>query len=320
MMLRFHLTQSSIEVSPIKNEFKSYFTMKDMKKKILNKFYNIEVLQTLFVFGFLIFMVACSPMGGHVNEDKSDNHYYNLFHTKIIFGSMGNCWNIGCEDIYGADVSSFEPLNGVYAVDNENVYYREKRIKHEIPRYFSLLGYSFAIGKRGVYCEGKRITKNSPNSFSVLKVNHEDQVYRFGIGEKHVYDNFCRKISDEPKAFYYVGQYYFADSKYLYNHVGWIIDDINPKTFRLLKDKSGEVSIYALDKENIYSMVGKNKIVANADYDTFEVICTGSDYPELAKDKNHVYGYERIIEGLNPNDYNYPETCEKYKGKSHIDW
>jgi len=128
-----------------------------------------------------------------------------------------------------------------------------------------------------------------------------------GKDKNHVYHE--NKIIDkcDPKTFEYLGNYFFRDKNSIYffgfynSPEDWLIDSINTKRFRIIKDywaTDGEYLLNGyrklkLDDLNTFTPLNKNwgktktkiiyetKVLENVDYDSFEPIDLYS-----GKDKN----------------------------------
>lgn len=66
---------------------------------------------------------ACSPLGEPVDEEISDNFYYDKDRTDIIYSSMGNWFELG-ETALNAHSESFEVLNAHLGKDKHQAYYK----------------------------------------------------------------------------------------------------------------------------------------------------------------------------------------------------
>lgn len=73
---------------------------------------------------------ACSPLGDSVDEEKSDNHYYNKKKTDIRYSPMGNWFELGNSPMH-ADVESFEVLTRFISRDKNRAYFKEDAIDSE---------------------------------------------------------------------------------------------------------------------------------------------------------------------------------------------
>lgn len=67
---------------------------------------------------------SCSPLGEPVNEEKSNNHYYNKKKSDIHYSPMGNWFELGNSPM-NADVGSFEVLTRFLGKDENRIYFME---------------------------------------------------------------------------------------------------------------------------------------------------------------------------------------------------
>ncbi len=261
----------------------------------------------------LLCTVGCTITGPAIDTSVSNYHYYNLTRTGVIYSLKANCFELGCPEIKEVDISTFKPLNDIYAVDKSNVYFRLHIIPNASPNSFKLAGGSYAIGKNNVYWYGKVIPFIKPQSFSVgtFKVDNYDVYY--GIDEAAIY---CgdQIISKEPLLFHKLEYNYYKDSKNIYHMPSCDTLHADPKTFQFLNKKDGASSVYAKDSKNVYYMFLQREVIEGADPDTFEVLCTKIGPPHYAKDKNSVYGmkFGKLIrfEGADPNTFEFSESCQ----------
>lgn len=264
----------------------------------------------------LVCASGCGPSGPKIDPRVSDNHYYNLFRTKVIFGRAGNCFELGCWTIEGADAHTFRPLNGRYAVDKNRVYYERRAIAGERPESFRLSAGPYAVGTRGVYWFGEIIPVEDPESFHAVEFNRGDLREFYGVDSSGVY---CRdrKISNRPNSFRGLDLAgYFSDTGNVYYIAGGVCETLgaDPGTFEFLKKTDNVRSVYAKDSMHVYGVfVGplKNQVIEGADVETFEVLCAGIGPPHYARDKHHVYDFGRIVEGADPASFPVAEKCEK---------
>jgi hypothetical protein len=253
-----------------------------------------------------LFLWSCAPLGGPVDRARSNNHYFNATHTAVIWGRTGNCVELGCVEIKGADAKTFKVMNSSYAKDARSVFYEAQVIEGENPDQFRAVG-PYAIGANGVYWRGTLIDVKDATSFSVYQVNN---LY-YGKDKFAVY---CEngKISDDPihfkpldRAGYLVDQndVYFMDGVCRPLHA-------DPGTFRFLFKKDGSESVYAKDAHRVYVVSVYHRQIPEADAKTFTVLCTGSGPPHYALDKRHVYNFGNIVANASPDTFVFPDSCK----------
>ena len=71
---------------------------------------------------------ACSPLGEPVDEEKSNNHYYNNSKSKIQYSPNGNWFEIQ-NTTMKADVESFQVFNRKLSRDKENLFFEAYKVK-----------------------------------------------------------------------------------------------------------------------------------------------------------------------------------------------
>lgn len=254
---------------------------------------------------------ACTPLGPKIDESVSDNHYYSLFRTSVIFGWMGNCFELGCFEIEEADVDTFRPLNYMYAVDEHRVYYQQNVILDETPDGFRLAGGPYAVGSKGAYWDGETFPVQDEESFQAVEFRLDERKLHYGVDSSGVY---CRnrKISDHPDGFHALERpTYFADSGDVYVMRGGTCQALgaDPDGFQFLKKADGAYSVYAKDSSSVYVLRFDYRAIEGADSATFEVLCSGVGPPHYARDKNRVYDFGEIVDGIDPNTFSIDQNC-----------
>jgi hypothetical protein len=102
-------------------------------------------------------------LGPAVDAEASSSHYYNRWHTKIIFSPGGNWFEGGYSPIAGADVSSFAPLNRSYGIDRKALFYQERLLVGEQPNGFRVVSGPYAAGKGHVYWWERLLSRQIPH-------------------------------------------------------------------------------------------------------------------------------------------------------------
>jgi len=296
----------------------------------------------LILFNISVFLFSCTSPGSLIDGNVSDNYYYNGSKTAVIFADMGGeCYAIGCEEVEGADIDTFEPLNSIYArdknyayyeheriagadantfkplgeiyaSDKNDVYYRNKRLPDERPGDFKALDGAYAVGTNAVYWAGEVVPSADPNTFEVVAFQIDTTTRYYGKDKNAI---FCleKHLSDQPTLFRPLNNDgYFVDGKDVYYAYSCESLGADPTTFEFLYKKDGSGSHYGKDSENVFLLgVGLHSVIEGADTETFEVLlCSGDGSREFAKDKNHVYTYGTVVEGANPKTFELPEECK----------
>jgi hypothetical protein len=217
----------------------------------------------------------------------------------------GDCYSIGCEEIEGADLDTFKPLNSIYASDksyayyeherlsgadantfkplNEMyasdknyVYYRGERISGESPGDFKVAGGPYAVGGNAVYWAGEIVSSADPDTFEVVVFLIDKNTNYYGKYKNAI---FCTKdyLSDQPTLFRSLNNdAYFADGKDVYYVYSCESLGADPTTFEFLYKKDGSGSLYGKDAKKVFRLVqGINGDIEVADTETFEVLCSG---------------------------------------------
>ena len=129
-------------------------------------------------------------------------------------------------------------------------------------------------------------------------LDFEDVNSVLGKDKNHVYHEQDIVEKCDPQTFEYIGNYFFKDKKSIYffgfynSKNDWLVDSINSKKFRIIKDYWATDGQYLLngyekiklDDLNSFTPLNENwgktnqkiiyrtKILKNVDYDSFEVI------------------------------------------------
>lgn len=252
---------------------------------------------------------ACTPLGGKIDESVSQNHFYGLLKTSVVFGYGGNCIGPGCTEIRGADVQSFRPLGPTYAIDAARAYFETKPLEGETPRGFRALGGPYALGSRGAYYRGSLLPAEG-ETFEVVRFDGAGVEYyardRFAV--------FCRdqKLSRDPSAFRALERRnYFRDGANVYFISGGVCHQFpsSPERFVFLKKPDGSPSSYASDGELVFTVPGTAR-VPEADAATFTPLCTKDEPKAYAADRARVYVFGRVIPGADPRSFEFPDRCE----------
>lgn len=243
-------------------------------------------------------------------------------------------WNFGLggtnhQPVEGADYKTFQSINQYYGKDKQHVFYRTGIIEADAGSFAVFNSPEYAHDKDAVYYNGEIIPGADADSYSLYPVVGVDNSYYnvYGKDKQHIFE-FDRIISDDPEHFKVINpnENIWKDD-HAVHRAGIIIDSADAPSFEavLFKERSQEFtrySSYYKDKFIVFVEVkDKGTVVkiiplAGADVHTFQLISENFQQPEYAKDAQHVYYEDKIIEGadaatfkLNPDgsatDKNY---------------
>lgn len=200
--------------------------------------------------------------------------------------------------IRGADVASFRFYLGSFAKDCRNCYCTSSRLSGGNGATFRALNFCYASDGQNVWTMGGRIKDVDANSFVVcddgyLTLGSDTRVpYGFGKDNSRVYyydragkPKWVRRA--DPKSFQSLNDgYYGKDDSFVFCRVATLPGAKVEHWHRIGRG-------YSRDGRNVYC---ENRRISGADHDSFEVVRTEDGYPELAKDKNHFYMTDRVVD------------------------
>ncbi len=231
-------------------------------------------------------------------ENKIDNiisQGYRVENDKIFIYYHNNEIK---DEIKGADLYSFEPLEENYSKDKNYVYLWARMIEGADPASFKMMQEDRDYGKdkNGIYYEGVEIKGADPSTFQLLK-----------------------KMKFKGKDVY--GTYYAIDSHFVYHH-GQKIEGSDSKTFELINERDGrDKNGFYLEGKKVDGVDAASVQILSDDYskDANAVYFTGfGDWRKKTeidlttfkivdeyhvKDKNFVYYRDRRIEGADPTTF-----------------
>lgn len=204
---------------------------------------------------------ACSPLGNPVDEEKSDNHYYNNKKTDIRYSPMGNWFELGNAPMH-ADVESFEVLTRFISRDKNRAYFKEDAFgsdQVDLGSFFVKEGGKMAdIGfdKSQVYVFTKvyGTQKKSPKITIVEGADPETYVRTdwdwANDGKNHFYRN--QLISVDFDSFQTLSESFSKDrdSAYFQRNGFFSAIDADVKSFKVLHKY-----YYAQDKHHVFYAV-----------------------------------------------------------------
>ncbi|MFT6086070.1 MAG: hypothetical protein ACJA11_001302 [Glaciecola sp.] len=260
---------------------------------------------------FLLFLISCTPLGPEVNKEVSENHFYSASRTGVIYGNMGNCFELGCGEVAGADAGTFKPLNGEYGIDAMYAYYKTTRIEGIKAESVRAVGRAYLIADR-IYYNGKRFDALDPTTFQVVSYKIDGATRFYGKDDAAVYCS-TKIISRDPDNFtpLVTIQGYFVDSTNVYTMSGCKVLDADPNSFSILKKTDRASSVYAKDNDKVFILHVYNKELEGANSTKFRALCSGVGSPNIAIDDNSVWNFGNLIENVTPDTFDYPQGCSK---------
>lgn len=204
---------------------------------------------------------ACSPLGEPVNEEVSDNHYYNSKKTDIEYCSSGNWIAIG-HTAMNADVESFEVLTSAISRDKNRWYFTSDPVQNDI------------IDSKSFY------------------IKEGDYMNRLCFDKNHVYF-FKNDTSIEPHNTIMVRIEGANPNTYAQNNSTWAYDDQN----HFYHDKLINVDFnsfenlnytFSKDAQSAYTHFDSNFKAIAADASSFKTL----DDFNFAMDDLHVYAMD----------------------------
>lgn len=209
----------------------------------------------------------------------------------------GNTVMYGSYPIRGADASSFRFYLGCFAKDNKHCYIGSAKLKLGNGSQFKALNYTYATDGNIVCSLGGRIADADGASFMICDdgvLIRDGLRFPYGYGKDNVrvfyYDfdgkaNWVKKA--DPATFKSLNDGFFGlDHKTVFcGHASIAKADVN--TWQKLG------GYYSRDKARIFYF---NREIKVADYATFRVIASKDGARQLARDCNHFYWNDRVID------------------------
>jgi hypothetical protein len=212
----------------------------------------------------------------------------------------------------GADVDSFSFYLGSFGKDHKHCYCTSIRLAGGNGATFRALNYTYATDGTSVWTMGGKIKDADAESFVVCDdgvhyLGSGSQVpYGFGKDKNRVYyydfdgkPNWVRKASAASFVSLNDG-HYGKDDGFVFCGAASL-----PKARVEHWRKIG--GYYSKDDARVYYF---NRLIRDADYDTFEVVDTGG-FLQMAKDKNRFYDTDRVV-----SEAEFLDQIEKYGRKS----
>lgn len=265
----------------------------------------------------LLLICSCFPIN---HENKS---CYRIREGKVYlryYGGYPRAKEVFLE-VKGADANSFEYIEGsregacqgghIYGKDNENVYYRTKKIEFADYKSFALAAYGFSKDENNVFYRDSLIEKADAKTFFIIK-NKRRQAYgadRNGLILRY------KRIGGEIDAntFRLLPKPYSMDKNRVYYTEDFhVLEGADPNSFICPKYESYiNYQYYSYDKNNAY-YYERRKVekIPDIDYQSFTVL--NSYY---AKDKNYVYYKWSVIKDADPITFHIPNKINKRIGQ-----
>jgi len=296
-----------------------------------------------FLFFLGLFFSGCSPLGKHVDKEKSSSHFYNKKKTDVLYCPAGNWFEIGATPL-NVDLQSFQLLNSSYGKDDQQAYFQREAIpagsidlaSFDVPASDCVS--HIAIDKEHVYKMAYKakitiVEDAQPNSFecidSYISRDADHIYYRFEKTEIDA-DSFQKLHTyfskDANQAYYYTYdsfESFDADINSLKALDGAYIFDKNQIYFyagvRLKSDiiklvsipYTSQATLEVLDHNFLKadkSVYSRGQLIEAADSETFEAI----KHP-YSKDAQHVFYFTSIVEGADPTTFTYNKDERLYQ-------
>lgn len=189
------------------------------------------------------------------------------------------------------DVNTCKIIEDNYAIDNKSVYFNGKKIRGVSRESFEVIGSIYSKDKNHVYIEDRILEEANPTTFEIIWNKNKNKRTFYTKDESYVFYYGEIIKNADPETFEQIGNIYAKDKNHIY--VADKILDIKIDKYKVWKN-----GIYIADDEKVYW--GDN-IVNEADAKTFEELGEES----LAKDNNHVYSGDAVVDDMNPKYLKY---------------
>lgn len=192
-----------------------------------------------------------------------------------------------------ADVDSFEVLEGGYAKDKDNIYWNGEKAELIDPESFEYIGY-FNKPIDGL----TGISRDNNNLYIGADLGTEDAD--------------LQNVDLDVATLEMIREAFFKDKNHVYRFGQGlrILENVDPVTFEIFGEPYAD---YLKDKNHVYLDNRDDNQLSffeDADPATFEYLG-----PNLAKDTNHVFRGDEILEGVDPGTVQiryFPETSGTY--------
>jgi hypothetical protein len=232
---------------------------------------------------------------GNVFRENDPSTLYRIRDGKVLFRYY---------PLRGSDIETFRFYAGGFAKDARHCYCYHSRLTGANPATFRALNFTYATDGESVWTMGGKIKDAHAPSFVVC----DDGAYDLGNGsrvpygfgkdrERVFYFNFDGKANWVRKAssasFISLNDGHFGkDAQFVFCEAATL-----PKADVAHWQKIG--GSYSRDHARVYYF---SRHMRDADLSTFEVVPTGRNWMQLAKDKNHHYRNDGVVTEAEFND------------------
>lgn len=219
---------------------------------------SIIIISIVAIAGFFFF-TSCKHFSGPVNNELSDNYYYNGKISAIQYSPMGNWFELGNTKME-ADVATFEVLDRDYGKDKDNIYFKAIDITSEVDHATFRAKERFAFDHNQVYVAYDHLPYELREDASPTK-------------------NLLVIEGADPESFENINYDWNKDDKtYFYNYQAVEVDHAS---FEILNEAASK------DKNTVY-FHRKNDIIASSVIDVASVKSIDAHY---IADKDRLYSY-----------------------------
>lgn len=206
---------------------------------------------------------ACSPLGNPVDEEISNNHYYNNKKTDVNYSPMGNWFELENSPMH-VHVESFEVLSRFISKDKNRAYYMRNPIEYDE------LNLEKLYVKKGDFMED--IAFDNSNVYSFERIYSYDEPAKIQVVAQANPKTYTRTdfdwSQDDTNRFYRhqliqvdydsfenINSTFSRDSQKVYVHYDEYFAPIEADVtqFKVLDDGS-----YAMDSLHVFSMAYSN--------------------------------------------------------------
>lgn len=229
---------------------------------------------------------------------KSNTIIIDVFWDKrLVKDELGNQFEIFRGKDYETD---WEKLGYGYAKDKTKIYKYDKVVFKE---YYSNIDF-----------DTFRIVEGYTEKSKYNPANENVKTVYFADKNKVYIDGYCEGISViegiHPKDFKIID----IKNEYVTNGKEDFV--FNRKLPYRLKDMETINSVYVKSNGTVYFW--NTNVVASCDTNSFELV--NDAVINIAKDKNHVYYKDKIIEGANPETFHFLEGCINTNRTYYQNW
>jgi DKNYY family len=242
-----------------------------------------------------IFLIGCTNTNKNHYEVRHDGVYY------FYAIEEGSYYKI--ED---ADKNSFKDLGCGYGKDKNQVYRFQKSletIEGVDPSTFELIDCSYSKDTNNVYYGTDRLQNSDPDSFEILNGIYSKDKNHVYFLKNLIEDADPATIACLNKSDYSYMVYYAKDANNVYFN-DQTLENSDPNSFTVISPHYG----YAKDDKNVYE---EEELLYWIDAPSFELL--GHYY--YSKDKDHVYFFNGIVEGADPEEFEIIDVDLSFHGE-----